>query len=346
MKLSEFDYSFPKELIAQHPLAERDASRMLVVNRSANTWQHRHVSELPAFLNAGDVLVINVTKVEPMRLFGEFRKGQALEVLLMEPLREQASPEVWRCLAKKAKRIDVGEKIFFGLSAQAVVTGHEEGYLLLAFDAGHRERAMERRGAPPLPPYIKRTDLVSYSEEDRKRYQTVFAEQPGSAAAPTAGLHLTEKTLEELKAKGIEIVPVTLHVGLDTFQPLRVDTIEEHRMHGERIEISPAAADALNRAKLEGRRIIACGTTSVRALESSWDQEKIVAGEKTTHLFITPGYEFHVIDGMLTNFHLPKSTLLMLVSAFVGKDFLFECYQEAIKEQYRLFSYGDCMLIV
>jgi S-adenosylmethionine:tRNA ribosyltransferase-isomerase len=347
MKLETFDYNFPEELVAQRPLAERDASRMMIVSRRGDCWTHGRVIDLPKLLVSGDCLVINDSRVLSMRLFGQLSGGKPIELLLVEPLEEydEGAPEVWKCIIKKAKRYQYGDKLFFGISSTAKVVGHDGTYLLVEFDPGHRQRAMERRGAPPLPPYIKKEGLESYSQEDRERYQTIYAEKDGSAAAPTAGLHLSRRLLLELAERGIEIVSATLHVGLDTFQPVRVDDIREHTMHGERFEISQDAADRINRAKAEGRRVIAMGTTTVRALESSWKKGAIRSGNGMTNLFITPGYIFRVVDGLITNFHQPKSTLLMLVSAFTGRDLVLKCYDEAIREEYRLFSYGDCMAI-
>src|SRR3989338_1240451 len=273
MKLSDFNYTYPKELIAQRPLKERDASRIMVIDRTKKNWEHSTIKKLPDFLQPQELLVINNSKVLPSRLFGEIRKKK-MEVLLVEQDCRGAQ-EIWRCLTKKAKRIRPGEKIFFGMTAHATVIGHEDIYLLLAFEPGHRLRAIERRGVPPLPPYIEREGIESYSDEDRERYQTIYAKEEGSAAVPTAGLHFSDTLLESLHTKGIEIVPVTLHVGIDTFRPVQTEQIEEHRMHGEEVFISEDAAQKINTAKQMNRRIIACGTTTVRALESAWDGEKI-----------------------------------------------------------------------
>jgi len=248
-------------------------------------------------------------------------------------------------LAKKAKRYRLGDVFFFGISAKGRVVGHDGTYLLVEFQPGHRQRAMERKGAPPLPPYIKRADLESYTAVDRERYQTVYAKHEGSSAAPTAGLHMSDGLLALIASRGVEIAPVTLHVGLDTFQPVRAELTRDHQMHGERYIVAEESAAQINLAKAEGRRVIVVGTTAVRVLESSWKDGAVHAGAGSTNLFITPGYEFHVVDALMTNFHQPKSTLLMMISAFAGREFILSCYEAAIKEKYRLFSFGDCMAI-
>lgn len=321
---------------------------MMVVDRRGLAWSHERVDALPEFLQEGDVMVINDSRVTPVRLFGEQSGGKPIELLLMESIDEQreGEPEIWRCIIKKAKRYRFGDLFFFGISAVARVVGHDGTHLLVEFGPGHRTRAMERRGVPPLPPYIKRDGLGSYTTIDRERYQTIYAKWDGSAAAPTAGLHLSETLMEAIGERGVEIVTVTLHVGLDTFQPVRADDVRDHEMHGERYIVSGESAAVMNRAREEGRRIIAVGTTTVRALESSWRSGIVHAGEGTTNLFITPGYIFRVVEGMVTNFHQPKSTLLMMVSAFAGREFVLRCYEEAIRQHYRLFSYGDCMAIL
>lgn len=347
MKLSEFDYQYPEELVAQKPLAERDASRMMVIDRREASWQHAGVASLPQFLREGDCIVVNDSRVMPMRLFGELSGGKPIKLLLVDPIAcyEEGEREIWKCIIKRAKRYRVGDIFFFGISAKGRVVGHDGTYLLVEFEAGHRRRAMERKGVPPLPPYIKRETFDDYSDVDRERYQTVYAEKEGSSAAPTAGLHLSENLVSEIRARGVSIIPVTLHVGLDTFQPVRVDDVRQHTMHGEHYIIREESADLINRAKKEGRRVIAIGTTTVRALESSWKGGAVRAGEGSTNLFITPGYIFRVVDGLVTNFHQPKSTLLMMISAFAGREFVLRCYDEAIREHYRLFSFGDCMAI-
>jgi len=344
MKTSLFDYNYPNELVAQHPLADRNQSRMMVLDRAKKTITHSFVNCLAEYLSKEDVLVLNNTKVVPARLFGKRSKGEPIELLVVEP-----SPRsgVWRCLIKKAKNFKPHEQLFFGMQATGKALGRDGIYLLVEFKGRNLKLAMEHHGVPPLPPYINRDGFKAYSQDDRERYQTIFAKKAGSAAAPTAGLHLNESAFETFADKGIQIEEVTLHVGIDTFAPLRAEDTSEHKMHGERIEISETTAENINNAKQSGKRIIALGTTSVRVLESAASEDGFIKpGKWTTELFITPGYEFKIVDGLLTNFHQPKSTLIMMVSAFVGKDFLFECYQEAIKEKYRLFSYGDCMLIL
>lgn len=356
MKLSDFDYSYPEELVAQRPLPERDRSRMMVVDRSARRWTHSRAAELPSFLRDGDLVVINDSRVVPARLFGKRGGGEEIELLVVEPA--PGSRDVWRCLLKRAKRVRQGEKFFFGMQATATAMGRDGTYLLVQFSEGALELAMEHHGVPPLPPYIEREGYEAYTEEDRDRYQTVYAKRPGSAAAPTAGLHLSEELLDRISKKVSKVIGITLHVGVDTFTPVRSEDLDKHRMHGEWVRIPEEAAYEIAKAKYEDRRIVAVGTTTTRALESAassrtegsdgflcWEGGRLNHGSFTTDLFIRPGHKFVVVDAMLTNFHLPKSTLLMLVSAFAGRDFMLDCYREAIEQKYRLFSYGDCMLI-
>lgn len=356
MLVSDFDYDLPPELIAQQPLEERDASRMLVVPLPEGPLEHRHVRDLPNFLARGDLLVFNDSRVIPARLFGARGNGEKLEVLVVEP--QASGSNRWRCLLKRARRMRDGEQIFFGMQATAKVCGREEIYLILEFPRNTLELAMKHHGVPPLPPYIERDGFTAYTENDRDRYQTVYADVPGSAAAPTAGLHFSHDLLEQLTANGIERAHVTLHVGIDTFTPVREDVVENHRMHGERVTITREHAERIAQALNSGRRVIAVGTTSARALESAVVAAEtgtpsipagkigIAYGSWTTEIFILPGYRFQTISGMLTNFHQPKSTLLMMVSAFAGRDRIRTCYDEAIRERYRFFSYGDCMLIL
>lgn len=356
MKLSDFDYSYPEDLVAQRPLPERDRSRMMVIDRGARTWKHSRISEITDYLREGDVMVVNDSRVVPARLFGKRGGGEEIELLVVE--QAPGSRDVWRCLLKRAKRVRSGEKFFFGMQATATARGRDGTYLLVQFGEGALEIAMEHHGVPPLPPYIEREGYEAYTDEDRERYQTVYAKKSGSAAAPTAGLHLSEALLDRIEGKVAKVIGITLHVGVDTFTPVRADDLEKHRMHGEWAQIPEETAYEIVKAKYEGRRIIAVGTTTTRALESaaslkiegsdgflSWEGGRLNHGSFTTDLFIKPGHEFVVVDAMLTNFHLPKSTLLMLVSAFAGREFMLECYSEAIKERYRLFSYGDCMFI-
>jgi S-adenosylmethionine:tRNA ribosyltransferase-isomerase len=346
MKLSDFNYEFPEELIAQRPLSERTASRMMIVDRESGKWKHSRITDLPSFLKQGDVLIVNDSRVVPARIFGNLRGGKPVELLLVQKIGgNEKSAEKWRCIIKRARNFHKGDKFFFGISATADVAGRDGDFLVVEFPAGHRQRAVERCGVPPLPPYIKRQGYESYSEEDRERYQTIYANESGSVAAPTAGLHFSGELLDRIKDSGVTITTVTLHVGADTFAPVRVDDINDHKMHGEVFWVSEETAEMVNRVKKEGWRVIAVGTTTVRALESCAKDGICYSGKRETDLFITPGYKFQVVDALLTNFHQPKSTLLMLVSAFAGRDLILSAYADAIKNSYRLFSYGDCMLI-
>ncbi len=347
MKLSDFNYEFPEELIAQRPLPERTASKMMVVYRANGSWEHKRITDLPSYLEPDDVLVLNDSRVVPARIFGKGIGGREVEILLVQKVSgSDASGERWRVLTKRVRNYHKGDKFFFAMSATAEVVGREGDFLVVEFPAGHARRAMERSGVPPLPPYIRRSGRDSYTEEDVERYQTVFADEPGSVAAPTAGLHFTDNLLKKVGGAGVKIAKVTLHVGADTFAPVRAENISDHKMHGETFFVPEGTADAVNRAKKEGRRVIAVGTTSVRALESSAADGICRAGKRSTDLFITPGYKFRVVDRLLTNFHQPRSTLLMLVSAFAGRELILSAYREAIEKKYRLFSYGDCMLII
>lgn len=345
MKLTDFNYTYPKELVAQRPLPTRDKSRMMVVNRDLGKWEHSCVARLPDFLHEGDLVLFNDSKVVPARLFGKRSTGEDIELLVIEP-----SPEgkgVWRCLLKRAKRIRSGEKFFFGMQACVTAIGHDSIYLLVEFKQDSLDLAIRHHGVPPLPPYINRDGYEAYTEEDRERYQTIYAQSLGSAAAPTAGLHFSDELIGKIKTRGVCLEYVTLHVGIDTFAPIRTDKISEHKMHGEHVEISEEAAHKIALAKKDGRRIIAIGTTTTRALESAvQDDGAIRHGRWTTNLYITPGYKFRIVDAILTNFHQPKSTLLMMICAFAGREFILSCYEEAFRERYRLFSYGDCMLLL
>ena len=344
MKLSEFDYTYPPDLVAQHPLPERSASRMMVLDRKSKTWAHRWFRDIDGYLQKGDVLVLNDTKVFPARLIGKDPAGDHFEVLLLTAV----TPLVWKCLVYPQRRVKTGVDIIFSPSLRGQVT-LEEGEPLISFHAeGDLRMLIEAIGHPPLPPYIKRRLDQPPAEEDRYRYQTVYADRRGSAAAPTAGFHFTKRLLGALQEKGVEIVFVTLHVGRDTFQPVRTEDITQHPMHGEVYQISERACQILNRALRERRSIVAVGTTVVRALESACHDKKqgIVPGQRETRLFLKPGDTFRVVGRLLTNFHQPRSTLLMLVSAFAGSDLVRQAYAEAIRERYRLFSYGDCMLIL
>ena len=340
MKTSDFDFYLPPELIAQHPLKQRSASRLLVVDRTAQTLEHQHFTDVVSYLKAGDVLVLNDTKVLPARLFGiKEGTGAHLECLILRILEDQVE-----CLVKKAKTVNVGTRINFG-----------EGRLILecieVLDEGLRRFAIRtpgiflevlaELGSVPLPPYIKE------KLEDPDRYQTVYAKNLGSAAAPTAGLHFTPELLDKIQAKGVQIVTITLHVGLGTFRPVEADDVSKHVMHEEYYEVSSQAAHALNQAKAQGRRLVAVGTTSVRTLETQMSRHGQFREElSSTSIFITPGYTFKAVDALITNFHLPKSTLVMLVSALAGRDFILKAYTEAVAQRYRFFSFGDAMLIL
>lgn len=364
MLVSEFDFHLPRELIAQEPLADRAASRMLVLNRETGEFQDHAFRDFPEHLNSGDVLVLNNSRVFPARLFGqrsgrraqpvsprnpasrEFLRG-SVEVLLTRQL--QANE--WEALVRPGRKLGVGEILRFGadqfgkplLEAEIVGRGEfGERRLRFASTPDFFGR-LEQIGHVPLPPYIERDDCAS----DRERYQTVFAQPLGSAAAPTAGLHFTPEVLDRIRARRVEIVNVTLHVGLGTFQPLRDEHVEANKLHVESYEIGEQAANAINRALDDGRRVIATGTTVVRTLEHSAQQGdgRVLAGAGETSIFIYSGFQFRVVSALLTNFHLPRSSLLMLVSAFAGRDRVLRAYEHAVAERYRFFSYGDCMFI-
>ncbi len=361
MLLEEFDYEIPAGLIAQRPLKERDASRLMVLRREAKQWEDRRFRELPQILEPGDLLVFNNTKVFPARLLGR-RRGVASQRLgknnpaqrgfltgeteLM--LTRQVSADVWEGLVHPGRKVRTGEVLVFGEGElEAEILGRGDFGLRrvrLRARAGTIEEALDRLGHVPLPPYIRRSD----EQVDRDTYQTVYAKVRGAVAAPTAGLHFTERIFTALKNRGVETCEVTLHVGLGTFQPVRVKHIEDHQMECERYEISESAAAIIHRALKARRRVIAVGTTTVRTLESVARENggKIVPGGGETRLYVTPGFDFQIINGLLTNFHLPQSTLLMLVSAFAGKDFVLSAYRHAVEAGYRFYSYGDCMLIV
>lgn len=360
MRVSEFNYDLPEELIAQEPLADRAAARMLHLARSSAQAQDRSFSEFPDLLRADDLLVFNNTRVFPARLFARRSgaKAQALsarnpaakdflqgkvEVLLTRQISQQ--PNEWECLVKPGRKIGIGEQLHFGehqeLSAEVVQRG-EFGERRIRFASGQNFwQAVETLGHVPLPPYIDRADRNS----DRERYQTIYAKERGSVAAPTAGLHFTPEILERIRQRGVETAEVTLHVGLGTFQPVRVEDVEAHKLHREAYLISQAAADAINRARGQKRRIVAVGTTTVRALEHAAFHSAIEPGSSEADLFIYPGFHFNVVGAMLTNFHLPQSTLLMLVSALGGKERVLEAYRHAVREGYRFYSYGDCMFV-
>jgi len=372
MKLSDLDYPLPRELIAQHPLAERDASRLLLLDRARQSWEDRQFRELPELLRANELVVVNNARVLPARLFGqrvgvgaepsgrhsrvrrEFLKSR-IEVLLTR----QLSSDVWEALVRPGRKMRKGERVVFGqgeLEAEVIGRG-DYGLRRLRFSGtGDLNQAIEGLGHVPLPPYIDRPDEPA----DRERYQTIFARHHGAVAAPTAGLHFTPEILDRLHARGIEVCEITLQVGLGTFQPIRCENVEDHRMHSEAYEISQAAAVKLKAARREGRAILAVGTTVVRALEDTAQKSRsrhsgatrvdrgdaaIEPGKAETDIFICPGHEFLVVDQLLTNFHLPKSSLLAMVSAFAGSELILQAYEHAIHQRYRFYSYGDCMLI-
>ena len=343
LRVSDFDYALPPELIAQHPLPRRDGSRMMVVDRRNGAVRHLRFREFPDHLREGDVLVLNDTRVLPARLWGT--SGEArIEFLFIR----EAGPGAWEVLCRPAKRARPGDVVLFSGGVSSRVTGSAgEGRRILDFGRTDVRSLLRETGYAPLPPYIKRARQDEAARpEDIDRYQTVFARKEGAIAAPTAGLHFTDEALRGLKAKGVDVRRVTLDVGLATFQPVRADLVEDHRMLEETYAVTPAAAKAVTAAKSEGRPVTAVGTTVVRTLESAWRDGQVRAGRGSTALFITPGYEFRAVDRLLTNFHLPRSTLLMLVSAFAGHDLVMRAYAEAVREEYRFFSYGDCMLIV
>ena len=350
MKTQDFYYDLPKELIAQDPLEDRSGSRLLVLNKDTGALEHKIFRQITQFLRKGDCLVVNNTKVIPARLIGEKlheqkytsaseEHGAKIELLLLK----RRGSDVWETLVKPGKRARVGTKISFGqgLLIGEVVDVLEDGNRLVKFlYQGIFEEILDRLGEMPLPPYITH-ELV-----DKNRYQTVYAKYEGSAAAPTAGLHFTKELLDEIKLMGVTIANVTLHVGLGTFRPVKVDNISEHHMHSEFYQVDEEAADIMNQAKRNGGRVICVGTTSCRTVESAADEAGIVrAGSGDTSIFIYPGYQFKVLDALITNFHLPESTLMMLVSALAGREHIMEAYQEAVKERYRFFSFGDAMLI-
>lgn len=349
MLLSEYDYDLPEELIAQMPADKRDNSRMMVLNRKDRTISHKHFYNIVDFIDKDTLLVMNNTKVLPARLIGHKGTGAKIEVFLLKQAEQQL--RLWDVLIKPSKRIkpDTIIKISDELSVRAIKRLEENGEWLveLIYDDDNILDVLHRNGNIPLPPYIERKmandDLKKL---DFERYQTVYAKDEGSVAAPTAGLHFTQEILQNLQDKGVEIAYVTLNVGLGTFRPVQCENVLEHKMHSETFEISEKAAEQINRAKKEGKKIIAVGTTTVRTLETAFQKFGCIKPcQDHSELFIYPPYEFKVIDNLITNFHLPKSTLLMLVSALAGKDFIFEAYKEAIENKYRFFSYGDCMLI-
>ncbi len=363
MKISDFDYDLPSELIAQTPIESRDTSRLLVVNRASETCEHHHFRDLGAYLQPGDLLIANQSRVLPARLLGRRAEtGGAVEVLLLAE-RPDLGPDCWETLVRPGRRLHEGARIEFGNETEGIRLQAE---VLQRTEAGGRivqitvpgqdaaqpkanpysvltvRQRIDEIGRMPLPPYIHETLA------DPERYQTVYARIKGSAAAPTAGLHFTPQLLDRLRQQGIRVGFVTLHVGLDTFRPVECENVSEHKMHSEEIELDAPTAELINETHRTGGRVVAVGTTSVRVLEgiASMHDGRIVPYHGYTRLFITPGYHFHAVDAMITNFHLPRSTLLLLVSAFMGKELMERVYQEAIRERYRFFSFGDAMLLL
>ena len=343
MLISEFDYELPEELIAQNPLEKREDSRMLAVRRDAKSFQDEHFYNLPQHLKKGDVVVLNNTKVFPARLIGQSETGARIELFLVREIEHR----IWETLARPARRLKTGKKILFDKTLSAeVLEKTVEGRIVVQFEYEENfDEILEQIGQTPLPPYIRRSGGTS--DADKSRYQTVFAKQRGAIAAPTAGLHFTPEILERIKTRGVEIAEITLHVGYGTFEPVRVSDLSQHRVMPERSEITAETAVILNQAKSENRRIIAVGTTTTRALESSIDADgKVCSGNRLADLTITPDYKFKIVGGLLTNFHLPQSSLLVLVSAFAGYDLTMKAYRHAAGSRYRFYSYGDCMLII
>lgn len=341
MKVSDFNYVLPEELIAQDPLEKRSNSRMMVLDKNTGEISHKHFYDIKDYLREGDCLVINNTRVIPARLLGErIGTGGHVEVLLLK----RKTDDVWECLVKPGKKMRIGSKVTFGegLLDAEVIDIVDEGNRLVKFTYdGIFEEVLDKLGEMPLPPYI------THRLEDKNRYQTVYAKNDGSAAAPTAGLHFTQEILEEIKAMGVKVAEVTLHVGLGTFRPVKADEITDHHMHSEYYEITQEAADIINETKKNGGRVISVGTTSTRTLESAAEEDGTIPVKSGwTEIFIYPGYKFKAIDGLLTNFHLPESTLIMLVSALAGREHVLNAYEEAVKEKYRFFSFGDCMLLL
>jgi S-adenosylmethionine:tRNA ribosyltransferase-isomerase len=347
MRLSDFDFDLPPELIAQEPLPERDRSRLLCVDSRTGTLAHRQVRDLPGLLQSGDLLVANNSRVFPARLRGRTDNGASVELLLLRPV-GSGGEDRWEVLARPAKRLRVGIRAVFGGGLLSAVVVDRADYGRRTVELGYKGEffdVLEQIGETPLPPYIKREGGV-LEEQDRERYQTVYARERGSVAAPTAGLHFTPELLRTLEERGVDFAQLTLHVGYGTFQPIRTDTIEEHRMESEWYEIPAATPGAIEEARAKGRRVVAVGTTTVRTLESGVDRTgRVRSGSGVTRLFIYPGFRFQVVDAILTNFHLPQSSLFLLVSAFGGKELMRRAYEEAIRQRYRFYSYGDCMLI-
>ncbi len=341
MKVADFNYELPKELIAQHPYDKRDEARLMVLNRNEEKIEHKVFKDVIDYLNPGDCLVINNTKVIPARLYGKKDTGANVQFLLLKRI----EGDTWEAMVKPGNKLKPGSKVVFGdgvlkATVQEILEG---GNRKVEFEYnGIFNEILDQIGMMPLPPYI-----TEASREDNEKYQTVYARYEGSAAAPTAGLHFTEELLEKIKEKGVEVANVTLHVGIGTFRPVKVETVEEHEMHSEHYYIKKEDSEKINRAKQNGNRVIAVGTTSCRVLESVADENGMVKEiEGDTSIFIYPGYKFKCIDSLITNFHLPESTLIMLVSSLAGKDFIMKAYNEAVEKEYKFFSFGDAMIIL
>ena len=339
MKVSDFNYELPEELIAQTPIEKRDSSRLMVLNKEKQTIEHKVFSDIIEYLNEGDCLVINNTKVIPARLYGKKETGANIEFLLLNRI----EGDIWEVMVRPGRKLQVGTKVIFG-------DGILEAEILEMIEGGNRKvqfkykgifnEILDQIGMMPLPPYIKER------LEKKERYQTVYAKYEGSAAAPTAGLHFTEELLKKIEEKGVNIAKVTLHVGIGTFRPVKVENIEDHKMHSEHFYIKKEDVEKINNAKKAGKRIISVGTTSCRVLETVADENGMLKEtEGDTSIFIYPGYKFKCIDALITNFHLPESTLIMLVSTFAGREYIMNAYNEAVKEKYRFFSFGDAMFI-
>ena len=340
MKVSDFNYELPEKLIAQHPYDKRDEARLMVLDRNNRTIEHKVFKDIIDYLNPGDCLVINNTKVIPARLLGQKDTGAKIEFLLLKRI----EGDTWEAMVRPGSKLKPGTKVTFG-------DGILKAEILDILDGGNRKvvfeydgifnEVLDKVGLMPLPPYI-----TEATKEDQKKYQTVYAKYDGSAAAPTAGLHFTKELLQKIKEKGVEIANVTLHVGIGTFRPVKVENVEEHEMHSEHFYIKKEDADKINKAKNNGKRVIAVGTTSCRVLESVSNNDGMMKEfEGDTNIFIYPGYKFKCIDCLITNFHLPESTLIMLVSSLAGKDFILEAYKEAVEKEYKFFSFGDAMFI-
>jgi len=334
MKASDFDYYLPEEQIAYHPAPQRQNSRLLLLNKKDGGIRHRNFYELPDFLNPGDLLVLNNTKVIPARLFGKRASGKEIEILLVEKLDDTK----WKCLVKNPK---ANLEVLFDEGGRGKLHLSEENDWVIEFEE-NAKKYLDLFGRMPLPPYIKREPC----DADKISYQTVYANNEGAIAAPTAGLHFTHELLDEIKSRGVEIKYVTLHVGIGTFKPVKVENIKDHKMHEEYVSVPENTASAVNKAKAEGRRVVAVGTTVVRTLESSVNENgEVISCSGQTDLFILPGFKFKAVDALITNFHLPRSTLLMLVSAFSRREYIFKAYDEAREQNYRFLSYGDAMFI-